>query len=243
MVNRFVKKEPLRLGFIVLSTDLTLERDLALLRPAKGVDFFVTRTPFYNPITEDSLSRLQQDIPHALSLILPDIDLNAVAFGCTAASAVIGSSRISELVKSVEPNAEVTNPFAAILAGLTALGSQSPAMLVPYTKSIADGMKDSFSAQGVKLCNISRLDIEDDRDIAKLDPDYLVEQAVKTTPAQCDALFIACTATPVLGVIHRMEEALNKPILAANQAMIWHSLRLAGYSEPIYGYGRLLEKF
>lgn len=242
-MNRFVKKEPLRLGFIVLSTDLTLERDLALLRPAKSVDFFVTRTPFYNPITEDSLNKLQQDIPQALSLILPDIDLDAVAFGCTAASAVIGSPRIAELIKSVKPDAQTTNPFAGVLAGLSALGCQSPAMLAPYTKPIADGMKNSFSEQGINISHLTQLDIEDDRDIAKLDPGYLVEQIVKTTPSRCDSLFIPCTAMPVLAVIKRMEEALNIPVLAANQAMIWHSLRLAGYNEPIYGYGRLLEKF
>lgn len=241
-MNRFINTLPLRMGFIVLSTDLTLERDLALLRPAADIDFFVTRTPFHNPITENSLTTIKQEIQQALILLLPDIALDTVAFACTAASAYIGNEPLSALIRAIKPTARVTNPMAAAKAGLTALNCRSTAILAPYTQEIAHNMQRSFAHQGLQIEHLSYLGIEDDRDIAQLDPDYVLEQAIKSTPRHCDSLFIPCTATPVLPVIKRLEQALNIPVLASNQAMIWHSLRLAGYSQPIKHYGQLLEK-
>ena len=38
-----------------------------------------------------------------------------------------------------------------------------------------------------------------------------------------DALFISCTALPVLNIIDRLEKKLNKPVLSSNQALIWDS--------------------
>jgi maleate isomerase len=56
-----------------------------------------------------------------------------------------------------------------------------------------------------------------------------------------DALFISCTALPVLDILNKLESKVLKPVLSSNQALIWDTLRSIGYKSPIKGYGKLLE--
>jgi maleate isomerase len=41
-------------------------------------------------------------------------------------------------------------------------------------------------------------------------------------------------------VIQAIEDAVGKPAICSNQAMLWHCLRLAGIDDRISGYGRLM---
>jgi maleate isomerase len=36
-----------------------------------------------------------------------------------------------------------------------------------------------------------------------------------------------------------VEAQLGKPVTSSNHAMAWHALRIAGYADPVAGYGRL----
>ena len=54
-----------------------------------------------------------------------------------------------------------------------------------------------------------------------------------------DALFISCTALPVLNIIDRLEKKLLKPVFSSNQALIWDSLENIGRNKDITGFGKL----
>ena len=54
-----------------------------------------------------------------------------------------------------------------------------------------------------------------------------------------DALFISCTALPVLTLIDKLEKKLKKPVLSSNQTLIWDTLREVNYEKKIDGYGML----
>ncbi len=41
-------------------------------------------------------------------------------------------------------------------------------------------------------------------------------------------------------IIEECEAKLDKPVMSSDQALAWHSLRLAGYDDAIPGFGRLL---
>ena len=56
-----------------------------------------------------------------------------------------------------------------------------------------------------------------------------------------DALFISCTALPVLNILSKLEVKLKKLVLSSNQTLIWDTIRSTGYKSPINGYGKLLE--
>ena len=63
----------------------------------------------------------------------------------------------------------------------------------------------------------------------------------KTDLEDSDALFISCTALPVLSIIDRLEKKLNKVVLSSNQTLIWEALNLIGNKEPVIGFGKIFE--
>ena len=54
-----------------------------------------------------------------------------------------------------------------------------------------------------------------------------------------DAVFISCTAPPVLQIIQKLENNLNKFVLSSNQVLIWDTLEKIGQNNSISGFGKL----
>ena len=54
-----------------------------------------------------------------------------------------------------------------------------------------------------------------------------------------DAVFISCTALPVLQIIQKLEKNLNKFVLSSNQVLIWDTLEKIGQNNSISGFGKL----
>ena len=85
----------------------------------------------------------------------------------------------------------------------------------------------------------SYLDISADYDIGKVEQEFLFDELSKMEMNGADALFISCTALPVLNIIDRLEKKINKPVLSSNQALIWDSLQTIGENKDINGFGKL----
>jgi maleate isomerase len=41
-------------------------------------------------------------------------------------------------------------------------------------------------------------------------------------------------------LLDALEQDWQRPVMSANQASLWHCLRLSGVNTPVNGYGRLL---
>jgi maleate isomerase len=59
-------------------------------------------------------------------------------------------------------------------------------------------------------------------------------------PQEADGVLIAGTGFRCVGIIDALEQDLRRPVITANQASLWHCLRLSGVRTPISGYGNLL---
>ena len=93
----------------------------------------------------------------------------------------------------------------------------------------------------IKVLSFATLNLELESDIAKVDPNYLLEILTNLEVDQADALFISCTALPVLNILEKLENKIKKPVLSSNQTLIWDTIRSIGYKSSIKGYGKLLE--
>ena len=78
-----------------------------------------------------------------------------------------------------------------------------------------------------------------DLDIGRVDPDHLFEVLSKQDLSKSDALFVSCTALPVLSIISNLEKKLGKIVLSSNQTLIWDTLNQIDYKNKIAGYGEL----
>jgi len=112
-------------------------------------------------------------------------------------------------------------------------------LFTPYSKKLNDEVMDYFKNEGFEITSNSYFDIESDIDIGKVDQNYLYEVLSKIDLKDADALFVSCTALPVLPIIDKLEKKLNKPVLSSNQALIWDTLENIGKNNSVKGFGKL----
>ena len=72
------------------------------------------------------------------------------------------------------------------------------------------------------------------------DAEYLYRQIRATLPKDADGVLIAGTGFRCVGIVDALERDLQRPVVTANQASLWHCLRTNGIRSAITGYGSLL---
>ncbi|MBE3637304.1 maleate cis-trans isomerase family protein [Mangrovicoccus algicola] len=221
-----------RFGLIALATDMTIEGDAQRLMPP-GTQLHVTRIAFDNPTTPENLRRTGPRLAEAAGLILPGVALDGMIFGCTSASAVLGA----DLDRLAGGRAPLTSPLSAARRACAALGIGSLSLLTPYIPETTDLVGDHLEAGGLRVLARHSMGHRDDRDMAMLTPEAVIEAALAADHPHAEALFLSCTALPAVGVIDRIEDRLGKPVLSSNQVAFWAMLAAAGVAGR--GPGRL----
>jgi len=120
-------------------------------------------------------------------------------------------------------------------------GARRVAVATPYTEAVTGRAVAYLEAHDVETAACGCLGLDDDVAIGFTAPEA-VERLVRSLDRpDADAVVIACTNLRTVGLIAPLEATLGKPVISANQASFWHGLRLAGVSDPVPRYGRLLE--
>ena len=228
-----------RIGLIALASDFTIEKDFINVIKDKKIDFFVNRIECYNPLTKENLIRMSEKVTEVTKDILPDQKIDCVVYGCTSGTIAAGYSSIEQKVKLAKPEAKVTTPSTAAIKALKKLNIKKLSIFTPYSKKLNDEVVDYFKKENFEVISNSYFDIESDIDIGKVDQSYLYEALLKIDLKDSDALFVSCTALPVLSIIDKLEKKLNKPVLSSNQALIWDTLENIGKNKSIQGFGKL----
>lgn len=217
-----------RLGLIVLSTDLTTERDAARIVPPDHAAVHVARVPFQNPTTPENLRRMGPLLTRAADLILPGEPLAAIYYACTSASVVIGDAEVAGAIHAARPGVPVVTPTQASLDAFAGLGVRRIALVTPYLPCTTLPMVDYFERGGLDIVSAHCLGIEDDRDMARVSAQTIIDAVTDADSDDADAVFLSCTALPALWVIDTLEARLGKPVVTSNQAGLWRMLGHAG---------------
>ncbi len=216
-----------RLGLIALATDLTMEHDFRTLLPDE-VRLHVTRIAFANPTTPENLAAMEPLLSEAAALLVPGAALSAIGFGCTSASVLIGDDVVAARIGAARPGVPVMTPALAACRAFSAMGVEKIALLTPYLVQTTAPVASYFETAGIPVVRVHDLGIADDRDIALLPAEVIVEGVRQADDPRAEAMFIACTSTPALPLIASIEAELGKPVLCANLALAWAMLRAAG---------------
>ncbi|WP_099824414.1 aspartate/glutamate racemase family protein [Oceaniglobus indicus] len=230
---------PARIGAILLSTDQVFEGDAARLIDRDRAVLHVARIAFENPTTPERLRAMAPDLARTAGLLVPGATLSAVAFACTSASVSIGNGPVADAVHQGLPGVPVITPSFAALAGLAALGARRVAMLTPYLPETTEPMAEYLSDCGLDIVENACFALEDDRDMARVDDDSMIETACALDTPEVEAVFLSCTAMRGVDVIERIETRLDKPVVTSNQALCWALDRMAGLNGRPRGFGRL----
>ena len=236
---KFIDKSNPRIGLITLGSDFRIEKDFNNIIYGKDIDLYVNRIHCYNPLTNETLAKMADDITEVTKDILPDQKLDCVAYGCTSGTVAAGYDTIKEKVNLAKPEAKVTTPITSAVKALNMFGINKISIFTPYTKMINESVVNYFKKENIIINSLSYFDIDSDLDIGKVDENYLFNVLSKVDLEGSDALFVSCTALPVLSLIDKLEKKLNKIVLSSNQTLIWDSLNAINYKEKIDGFGKL----
>ena len=236
---KFIEKHNPRIGLITLASDLRIEKDFNNIIYDKNIDLYCNRIKSYNPLTNETLKKMANDIPKVTKDILPDQKLDCVAYACTSGTIAAGYSSIFEKVNLAKPNTKVTTPITSAINALKSLKINKLTIFTPYTDEINQSVIDYFRNENIELSELSYFDLASDLDIGRVDPNHLFDVLTKINLSNSDALFVSCTSLPVLSIIKELEKKINKVVLSSNQTLICDTLKKINYKKEIIGYGEL----
>ena len=229
-----------RIGLIALSTDQTIERDFLRMLPSDDVMFYTSRVFVTNPITVQNLRKMGPQLAEAAEKILPDVELGAIAYGCTSGTVAIGYDEVKKQIQAGKAGVSVVTPISAGVHAFHKLGVRQISLLTPYTDSVNQAMRVYLEDEGIRVINIGSFCLDSDLEMARIPPSAIYAAALQTCLPEADALFISCTAIRSAEVAESLESVLSKPVLTSNQCMFWESLRLSSCTSPVDGFGCIL---
>ncbi|WP_299848394.1 hypothetical protein [uncultured Roseovarius sp.] len=229
-----------RIGLIVLSNDYVTERDFINMRPSDDVALFTSRVQNSQDCTLETLPRMAPHISDAAALLVPDGQLDVIAYACTSGTVVMGYEEVSARICRNRAEVKVVTPITAAMVAFRRLDAQRLSVLTPYTEDVNHAIADHLVENGKDVRAFTSFHIEDNEVMAALPTEAIFHAALEADQPDADALFISCTAIRAVDVIQQIEDTIGKPVVTANQAMIWQSLRWSGYQGEIANYGKLL---
>ena len=239
---KYIKQTSPRIGLITLATDFRIEKDFNNVIYGRDIDLYVNRIHCYNPLTNKTLAKMAEEITNVTKEILPNQKIDCVAYGCTSGTVASGYESIKQKINLAKPEAKVTTPITSAIKALKKLNVKKISIFTPYTKEINDSIVKYFENENIAINSLTYYDIASDIDIGKIDQNNLFKTLSEIELKNSDALFVSCTALPVLSIIDKLEKKLNKIVLSSNQTLIWDSLNQINYKGQITGFGKLFNE-
>lgn len=230
-----------RIGVLVVSDDVTTEREYALMRP-EGVSVHAARMRIDDHLP--AMERLERMNTHAetaaadLATARPDV----ITYACTSGSFFRGADWTRNLVARLGAvgNCRVVATAQASVDALRALGATRIGLATPYEDEINRLLVAYMEASGFEVGAVAAAGLHSNWDVVAMDEDRIAALALAAAAADTEAVYFACTAVPIVGQIAELEHRVGRPVVTANQATMWAALREIGIRDEVKGYGRLL---
>jgi maleate isomerase len=211
-----------RVGLIVPSSNTVMEVDLYRRLPAETT-LHTARMHLVETTPEAEEAMLDDHLPTAvrdLASARPDV----VVFGCTSAGALRGNEYEAELVRRMagETGAEAISVAASVRAAIRRRGARRVGVITPYVESLNDKIRESLEADGIAVAAIHGLGIDENFEIASVDPEAIADFAARCFGAddEIDLLFASCTNFRALDACTAIERALGVPAVTSNLAAL-----------------------
>src|SRR5579872_5748718 len=228
------------IGLLVLATDQTMEHEFRHLIRLPGVAVYGARLFNDADITPTTLRAMRERIAPATELILPDMHLDVVAFGCTSASMALGEDEVFRQIRRARPEVACTTPVTAAFAAFKALGARRIGVLTPYSPAVNAVVREDLEAHGAGVAAFATFDKRDDREAARISVASIAAAiGALVRSARLDAVFVSCTSLRLAESVAAIEAEVGIPVTSSDHALAWHCLRLAAVNDTVPNAGRL----
>lgn len=236
-----------RFGILVPFTNTNLEPDMALMRP-DGVSLHFARMGGYDEDEipdENQMHRLgAADLDEPLHLLMgvkPDV----IFYGCTSATLTHGPEFDRDLAAKISARcgAHTVTAAGALANALSALGAKRIGFASPYVPAINDTAVRFLASLGFETAQRSEVaSTLDNTGQGALTPDAVFDLGRKADHPDADVLVLSCTDMRSVEALDQLEKAVGKPVISSNQAMLFAARQMLGLTDPIKGFGQLLDR-
>ena len=220
-------------GLIALANDSGIEDDFRAWLDGSGIKIATTRvfTPAVSNISD--FQALEGKLGDATVLLMPQSDLDWVAFGCTSATVAMGVAATHKAIQKGRPGVGISDPISATLAALDYLRCRRIALITPYRPAINVAVEKFLLEAGIKLVAKGCFPLDTDRERSRLTSDTIIKIIEDFVDGlSVDGIFIACTALQTVAVVDELERRTGKPVVTSNQALAWHTVKACGVKFP-----------
>ncbi|MFQ5872382.1 MAG: Asp/Glu racemase [Dehalococcoidia bacterium] len=234
-----------RIGLMMPAADSTAEPDFQMVFAAKEITVHTHRLwDAADPEPQARFDGMNSEIETAIRY-LARVKPDAIAYCCTTGSFYRGPGWDQEMVRLIERASGVpavaTSP--SVVDALNAFGAKKLSVITPYGVWANEKLEAYLGTLGFEVLN---LDAHPETasgamNMCDQDPEEVVEFGVRMCRPEADALLCSCTGWRALEAVEELENLTGKPVVTANQATIWTIIRKLGITEPVRGYGKLLE--
>ncbi|WP_404959506.1 maleate cis-trans isomerase [Streptomyces sp. 147326] len=241
-----------RLGVLTPHADVGPESELRAMAPA-DVGLHAARVPFgamgrggaMDPTIPLAPVRAFAEPPYVdeAAELLAAAPVAAIGFAFTSSAYAIGARGEARMLARLSARAHglpVVAPCAATAEALRILGAGRICLVDPpwFDTALNDLGRAYYEDAGFAVVRAAPCDLPSDQ--SRIRPEALLDRVVSFAPDEAEAVVVGGNGFRAVGVIEALEAALGRPVLTANQVLLWAALRAAGAAtDGVTGYGRL----
>jgi maleate cis-trans isomerase len=230
-----------RIGVMIPSTNTTVEADFQMVAP-KDVTIHGQRLWLTNDASgEAGMDRMNADIESG-ARYLATAKVDVIVYGCTTGSFYKGPGWDSDMLALIQRQAGVPAVAASpsVVDALRFFGAKKISIASPYPEWNNQKLRIYMEAAGFEVLNVDGEPVaarSGAQGINDQEPESVIEFAASVCRPEADV-----PAWRSVEAVDALEKRTGKPVVTSNQATIWAAFGKVGISQPIHGFGTLLEK-
>jgi maleate isomerase len=231
-----------RIGLIIPSVNRMTEPQFNHYAP-EGLGIHVARGRVAGQPGK-TVEELTDEIAHAAGT-LADAEPDLIVFHCTNTSMKEGADGEARIINLIEKTTgiEALSTSSLVKDALRVLGLKKLVLLSPYMSNAP--IIAYLNAAGFTVVKDVALKCATAADFEAITPQRWLELARENDTPEADGIFLSCTNTTQIEAVTAIEEALGKPVVNSNQAVLWGCLKRLkeklGDGEPTPNLGRLMK--
>lgn len=205
--------QPTRIGIIVPANNTTMEPEIAQLAPFPIAVTVarVVRGP--GLLTRADLPGYKANARTAARTLIESRP-STVFYGCTAAGFLSGldvdtafTAELSELF-----GVPVLSTARAMVEIFLREGAKAVDVVSPYSAEVNEALREFLADAGIAVERITSLSATDVHALGQLTAEDVYAAAARRPTAGAQAVFIACSQLPTVGILARLRKELGIPV-------------------------------
>jgi maleate isomerase len=242
-----------RVGLIVPSSNTTMETEIPAMlhsrmqiKPEETFTFHSARMRMKH-VNPDELKKMDVDSDRC-AVELSDARCDVLAYACLVAIMCqgpgyhhISEERLGKVTVSNGGAAPIVSSAGALIEGLETIGAKKVSIITPYMKPLTKTVIEYLNAAGIEVIDSISLEVADNLEVGRLDPENLIGHADRLNIKGADAVVLsACVQMPSLPAIQAVQDRLGIPVLSAGVATVFKILKELNLSTEVPNAGHLL---